>query len=113
MTKQERSRGATPFNSTHLSSGPDIPDPSAGNRTAGFPVAEGAAAILLVLGLWTPGVSVLAALVELLGLSLHMADVCTAIMVGTLAITLAMIGPGAWSLDARLFGRKHLEIPNR
>jgi uncharacterized membrane protein YphA (DoxX/SURF4 family) len=77
------------------------------------PVAEGAAAILLVLGLWTPGVSVLAALIELLGLSLHIADVCTAIMVGTLAITLAMIGPGAWSLDARLFGRKHLEIPNR
>ena len=22
--------------------------------------------------------------------------------------TLAMIGPGAWSIDARLFGRKHL-----
>jgi putative oxidoreductase len=76
-------------------------------------VAEGAAAILLVLGLWTPGVSLLAALIELLGLSLHMADLCTAIMVATLAITLAMIGPGAWSLDARLFGRKHLEIPNR
>src|SRR5689334_23000295 len=49
MTKQERSRGATPFNSTHLSSGPDIPDPSAGNRTAGFPVAEGAAVLLLSL----------------------------------------------------------------
>ena len=30
----------------------------------------------------------------------------------TLAIlgaTLAMIGPGAWSIDARLFGRKHIE----
>jgi len=22
--------------------------------------------------------------------------------------TLAMIGPGAWSIDARLFGRKHI-----
>jgi hypothetical protein len=23
--------------------------------------------------------------------------------------TAAMIGPGAWSIDARLFGRKHIE----
>jgi len=32
------------------------------------------------------------------------------IMLATLGITLAMIGPGAWSIDARLFGRKHIEI---
>jgi putative oxidoreductase len=30
------------------------------------------------------------------------------IIVGILAGTLAMIGPGAWSVDARLFGRKQI-----
>jgi len=32
------------------------------------------------------------------------------IVLATLGATLAMIGPGAWSIDARLFGRKHIEI---
>jgi hypothetical protein len=35
------------------------------------------------------------------------------ITLATLGATLAMIGPGAWSIDARLFGRKHFEIPER
>jgi hypothetical protein len=35
------------------------------------------------------------------------------ILLATLGATLAMIGPGAWSIDARLFGRKHFEIPER
>jgi len=35
------------------------------------------------------------------------------IILATLGATLAMIGPGAWSIDARLFGRKHFEIPER
>jgi putative oxidoreductase len=26
---------------------------------------------------------------------------------------LAMLGPGAWSVDARLFGRKRIHIPQR
>jgi hypothetical protein len=35
------------------------------------------------------------------------------IMLATSGATLAMIGPGAWSIDARLFGRKHFKIPER
>ena len=35
------------------------------------------------------------------------------IMLATLGATLAMIGPGAWSIDAHLFGRKHFEISER
>jgi putative oxidoreductase len=30
------------------------------------------------------------------------------IVLALLGSTLAMIGPGAWSIDARLFGRKHI-----
>jgi hypothetical protein len=32
-------------------------------------------------------------------------------ILGVLGATLAMIGPGAWSLDAWLFGRKHIDPP--
>jgi putative oxidoreductase len=32
-------------------------------------------------------------------------------ILGVISATIAMIGPGAWSLDARLFGRKRIEIP--
>jgi hypothetical protein len=35
------------------------------------------------------------------------------IVLATLGATLAMIGPGAWSIDAHLFGGKHFEIPER
>jgi hypothetical protein len=30
------------------------------------------------------------------------------IVLATLGATIAMIGLGAWSIDARLFGRKHI-----
>jgi len=30
-----------------------------------------------------------------------------------LAAALVMIGPGAWSMDARLFGRKRIELSDR
>ena len=32
------------------------------------------------------------------------------IVLATFGATLAMIGPGAWSIDARLFGRKEVRI---
>ena len=35
-------------------------------------------------------------------------DPSVSILLAVLGGTLAMIGPGAWSLDARLFGRKHI-----
>ena len=35
----------------------------------------------------------------------------SALILATLGISLAMIGPGAWSIDARLYGRKQLLPP--
>jgi putative oxidoreductase len=75
-------------------------------------VALGAGALLLV-GLWTPFAGVLIALAEL-GLAFwYPSDPWTHILLGALGAALAMLGPGAWSVDARLFGRKRIRIPQR
>ena len=67
------------------------------------------AGILLLLGLWTPVCGLLIAVVEVwVGYSSAGAGI--PIMLATLGATLAMLGPGAWSIDAHLFGRKHFEI---
>ena len=76
-------------------------------------VVGAGAGILLLLGLWTPICGVFIAAVEV-----WIAFSCAGgggipIMLATSGATLAMIGPGAWSIDARLFGRKHFEIPRR
>jgi putative oxidoreductase len=74
--------------------------------------AAGAAALLLA-GLWTPVAGILLAMVEL-GLAVfHPGDRWMHMLVGALGVTLAMLGPGAWSVDARLFGRKRIQIPSR
>ena len=68
--------------------------------------------IFLLLGLWTPVCGMLIAVVEV-WLAYSGGGAGTPIMLATLGATLAMIGPGAWSIDARLFGRKHIEISER
>jgi uncharacterized membrane protein YphA (DoxX/SURF4 family) len=76
-------------------------------------IAAGAGMLLLV-GLWTPVAGVVTAVCELWiifsGSGHHPS---MSIALATFGATLAMIGPGAWSIDARLFGRKHFEIPER
>jgi putative oxidoreductase len=69
-----------------------------------------AAGILLLIGLWTPFVGSLIAAVQMWIAFSYAGDPWTSIMLAILAATLAIIGPGAWSIDARLFGRVHIEI---
>ena len=73
-------------------------------------IAAGAG-ILLLVGLWTPVGGALVTIVELWIVSLRVGDPLVPLMLAILGATLAMIGPGAWSIDARLFGRKHMEPP--
>ena len=78
-----------------------------------FPHVIGAAAgILLLLGLWTPICGTLIAVIEV-WVAYSSARVGIPIALATLGATLAMIGPGAWSIDACLYGRKHIEISER
>ena len=69
-----------------------------------------AAGILLLIGLWTPVVGSLIAAVQMWIAFSYAGDPWTSIMLAILAATLAIIGPGAWSIDARVFGRVHIEI---
>ena len=75
-------------------------------------VAAGAALLLLV-GLWTPVAGVLVAVAELGLAASHPAEPWTSVHFATVGAALAMLGPGAWSVDARLFGRKQIQIPHR
>jgi len=66
------------------------------------------AGILLLVGLWTPVAGSLIVAVELWIASISGSDPWIPIVIAILGATIGMIGPGAWSIDARLFGRKHI-----
>ena len=70
-------------------------------------------AALLLAGFWTPIAGVLLALTEVVLAFSHSNDPWTHILLGAFGAALAMLGPGAWSVDARLFGRKRIHLPQR
>jgi putative oxidoreductase len=75
-------------------------------------VSAAICSVLLAVGLWTPIAASLLALFEA-SLFLFSGGSSMNLMLAVLSVALAMIGPGAWSVDARLFGRKRIRIPQR
>lgn len=67
------------------------------------------AAILLVAGLFTPLAGTLAALMESCRLVTLPSDWLVYLLLAASCAALAMLGPGLWSVDARLFGWKRIE----
>jgi len=68
------------------------------------------AGTLLVVGLWTPGGAILQVLINSwLAFSAAWSGQVTIINV-LVGLSLAMLGPGAWSVDAHLYGRKRIEL---
>jgi putative oxidoreductase len=70
------------------------------------------AGVLLLFGLWTPLAGTAIAIVEVWIFLARSGNSLIAIMLVNLGATAAMIGPGVWSIDARLYGRKRIE-PSR
>ena len=76
----------------------------------GLDMIASGAGILLLVGLWTPVAGAMVTIVELWTAVSQSGDPRIPAILATLGLTLAMIGPGAWSIDARLFGRKQIRI---
>jgi len=71
------------------------------------------AGILLIVGLWTPIVGTSVALIEIWKILTLAGDKWVWLLLGTAGAALAMLGPGLWSVDARLFGWRRVEAPPR
>ena len=70
------------------------------------------AGICLCTGLWTPISGSLVAALGLWNSVSQPGDPWANILLGALGVGLALLGPGAWSVDARLFGWKRIDIRN-
>jgi uncharacterized membrane protein YphA (DoxX/SURF4 family) len=71
------------------------------------------AGLLLLVGLWTPVAGTLVAAIEVWKVFLIHENLWLYILLATLGAALALLGPGAWSIDARLFGWKRIDLPDR
>ena len=74
------------------------------------PVLAAAFGAMVVVGLFTPLAGIVTAAVEVWIAFSHPGYRWTQIGLAGLTLSLAMIGPGAWSIDARLFGRKQIDL---
>jgi putative oxidoreductase len=73
-------------------------------------VAGMAAGILLLVGLWTPISGSLVAASGIWNAVSQAADPWADILLAGIGAALALLGPGAWSVDARLFGWKRIDL---
>jgi len=87
----------------HLESGVSL-------QTIAYCVIAVGTGLFLLLGLWTPIAGVILAIVELSIAFSHGYDPWLSVLLATLGVALALLGSGAWSLDARRSGWKRIEI---
>jgi hypothetical protein len=55
----------------------------------------------------------LQAVIEIWIVFTHGGEASVHYLLVALGVSLVMLGPGAWSVDARLFGRKRIDVPRR
>jgi putative oxidoreductase len=65
-------------------------------------------AVLIWIGLWTPLAAIAGAAIQIGVMIFGRRFDLPLLVYAAMGISLAMLGPGAWSFDARLFGRKRI-----
>jgi len=75
--------------------------------------AEGLSAVLLLVGLETPISAGGATVIALWRAYSHPADVLLQLLVAALGAALVLLGPGAFSADARIFGWRRIDVSRR
>jgi putative oxidoreductase len=65
-------------------------------------------AVLIWIGLWTPLAAVVGAAIQILVAIFGQRFDLSVLIFAAVGLSMAMLGPGAWSFDARLFGRKRI-----
>jgi putative oxidoreductase len=68
----------------------------------------GGAAVLIWIGLWTPLAAVAGTTIQIITIAIERQFNLSLIVLAAVGTSLAMLGPGAWSFDARLYGRKRI-----
>jgi putative oxidoreductase len=68
---------------------------------------------LLLIGLWTPVAGILAVLLEILMILKSSEEPKLGILLVCICGAIAMLGPGWWSIDSVLFGRRRLDMSNQ
>ena len=74
------------------------------------PIVSVTIGVFLLAGLWTPFAGVLLAAMELWAAFARGNNTSFHLLLAALGVSLMMLGPGAWSIDALLFGRKRIEL---
>jgi putative oxidoreductase len=82
--------------------------PSGGTTAAVLLGITAITAVLLLVGFATPIAAALMVAGELSGALLRTGDEWAHVLLIALGTGLALLGPGAWSIDARLFGRRRV-----
>ena len=70
-------------------------------------IADG---VLFVAGLWTPVAGSLVVILAIWSISSHHESLCSTVLLSAIGAGLALVGPGAWSVDAWLFGWKRIDL---
>jgi uncharacterized membrane protein YphA (DoxX/SURF4 family) len=75
-------------------------------------VIAACAGLSLLAGFWTPVAGLLVVSIELWIALSSTTDFWPFVLAAAMAAALALLGPGAWSVDARIYGRKRIALNN-